>query len=66
MGDLDQRLTGLRGDTIASMTAKPAPSTGESVDLASNGEENHDDRSGAPPQQARLDALRASGSVRRH
>jgi hypothetical protein len=66
MGDLDQRLAGLRCDPIAAVTAKPAPSTGESVDPGSNGEKNHEDRSGAPPQQARLDALRASGSVRRH
>lgn len=66
MGDLDQRLAGSRGDPIAAVTAKPAPSTGEFVDPDSDGEENQADGSGAPREQVRMDALRASGAARRH
>jgi hypothetical protein len=64
MGEHDQRLAGMRGESAPPERTTSTPSVSAPIPSATNGADVPEESPDVPSPQSRLDALRASGPVR--
>jgi hypothetical protein len=64
MGEHDQRLAGMRGESTPQERAASTPEASAPIPSATNGADVPEEPPDVPSPRSRLDALRASGPVR--
>ena len=64
MGEHDQRLAGMRGESAPPEPATSTPDMSAPVPSATNGADVPEESPDVPSPRSRLDALRASGPMR--